>query len=79
VSEAVDATACCIFDFDRARSRLSYLNSESGILPLPLGRRAKNVIFARLTPPAAAGTSLCLSLNSESGILPLPLGAEQKM
>jgi hypothetical protein len=39
------------------------MNSDSGILPLALLRRRKGVTFPLRSPPAAAGTSLCLGEN----------------
>src|SRR5687768_11051707 len=36
------------------------INSDSGILPLALGRRRKGVTFPLRSRPAAAGMSLCL-------------------
>jgi adenylosuccinate lyase len=44
----------------------THVNSDSGILPLALGRRAKGVTFPLRSPPAAAGTSLCLGRGALS-------------
>ena len=38
------------------------MDSDSGILPLALWHRGKGATFPRRSPPAAAGTSLCLGV-----------------